>query len=157
MDVLVKNAKREAGWQSFILEEPHIVFWCLCYFLCFCYFVGYGIQGDVLYGMSMPKSDVGGGTLFPRFLLFDVAWFANGREEGAWWGEEINTWWGGKLNTLVFSLNFSFSIRIVCVKSFSRRMLKAWTLNRLFTFVSLFSIALKLVRRSLWINVLVGF
>jgi hypothetical protein len=36
-------------------------------------------------------------------------------------------------------------------------MLKAWTLNRLFTFVSLFSIALKLVRRSLWINVLVGF
>jgi hypothetical protein len=122
MDVLVENTKREDSWLSFILEESHIVCWCLCYFLCFHCYVGYGIWGVVLYGMSMPKLDVGGGTLLPRFLLFGDAWFANGRKEGAWWVEEINTWWGGKLNTLVFSLNFNFSIRIVCVRSFLGRM-----------------------------------
>jgi len=118
MNVLVENIKKEDGWQAFILEELHFAYWCLGYFLCFCCFTCYGILGVILYGMSTPRLDVGGGTLLPRFLLFGDAWFANGKEEGARWGEEINPWWGGKLSTLVFSSNFDFSIMIVCVKIF---------------------------------------
>jgi hypothetical protein len=55
MDVLVENAKREDGWQSFMLEEPH--------------FVSYGIWHVVLHGMLAPRSKVGDGTLFPGFFL----------------------------------------------------------------------------------------
>jgi hypothetical protein len=29
--------------------------------------------------------------LLLEYLLFGDAWFANGKKEGTWWGEEINT------------------------------------------------------------------
>jgi hypothetical protein len=40
--------------------------------------------------MLAPRSNIGGGTLFLEFLLFGDVWFADGKKEGAWWGEEIN-------------------------------------------------------------------
>jgi hypothetical protein len=39
--------------------------------------------------MLAPRSDVVGGMLFIGFLLFGDVWFDDGKEEGAWWGEEI--------------------------------------------------------------------
>ncbi len=45
----------------------------LAIFLCFCCFVGYEIWGVVHHGMSTPRSNVGGGTLFLRFHLFGDA------------------------------------------------------------------------------------
>ncbi len=91
IDVLAKNAKKEDDWWSFILEELHFASWCLGYFLWFCCFASYGIWSVVLHGMSAPRSDVGGGALLLEYLLFGDAWFANGKKEGTWWGEEINT------------------------------------------------------------------
>jgi hypothetical protein len=41
--------------------------------------------------MLAPILDAGGGAVFLGFLLFGDAWFVEGREEGAWWREEINT------------------------------------------------------------------
>jgi phosphotransferase system glucose/maltose/N-acetylglucosamine-specific IIC component len=42
-------------------------------FCVFLLFVGYGIWGVVFHGMSKPKSNVGGGALLFKFLLFGDA------------------------------------------------------------------------------------
>jgi hypothetical protein len=39
----------------------------------FLLFTGYGIWGVVLHGMLMPISNVGGGALLPKFILFSDA------------------------------------------------------------------------------------
>ncbi len=91
MDVLVENTKREDSWWLVTLEDLHFASWCLCYFFVFLLFVGYGIWSVVFHGMLAPILDAGGGAVFLGFLLFGDAWFVEGREEGAWWREEINT------------------------------------------------------------------
>ncbi len=90
MDVLAKNAKREDGLQLVILKEPHFAYRCFCYFWCFCCLQV--MEFGVLFFMECwhPNKML----MVERYFLdyfFGGAWFAEGREKGIWWEEEINT------------------------------------------------------------------
>lgn len=95
-------------------------------FYVFLLFVGYGIWCVVLHGMSTPKLEVDGGTLFQDFLCWCDAGFVGERKEGVCWREEINTWWWGKLSTLVFSLKFFLQFNLFVLKTLKRN---AWSFD----------------------------
>ncbi len=124
MDVLVENAKREDGWQSFMLEEPHFASWCLCYFYVIFSFhlqvMGFG----VLFFMDCrhPNQKLVMQRCFLDFLYWCDAGFVRGSKEGASWRKEINTWQWGKLSNLVFWLKFFLQFGLFVLEAFRRNV-----------------------------------
>ncbi len=55
-----------------------------------------------------------------------------------------------------FLTKFGFQLKRFCYK-LSGRMPESWILNKLFTFVSLFFVVLKLVNKALGVNVSIKF